>query len=121
MPRKTKDPTAKLFDAVRKATTVLTEAIDAVADAVLEPADDKGGKKKTGRKKKLKLDDVRDTMLKVIEEFSQEDAVDVIKTFDVKRVSELAEDQYADVIAALKKVLEDGPEETDDDDPDTTS
>ncbi len=69
----------------------------------------KRGKAKAARKKKDKgptIEDVRASLLKVIEEHGNDGATEVLEDFEVNKVSELESEQFADVIEACEKYLE---------------
>ena len=51
-------------------------------------------------------DDVKKVIANVIQEFDNEGAFDVLEPFGVRKVKQLKPDQFADVIAAAKKYLE---------------
>lgn len=57
------------------------------------------------------LDDVKKAIAEVIEEFDNEGAFDILEKFGVRKARQLKPEQYADAIAAAKKMLEE------DDDP----
>ena len=52
------------------------------------------------------LDDVKKAIAEVIEEFDNEGAFDILEKFGVRKARQLQPEQYADVIAAAKKFLE---------------
>lgn len=102
--------------------TRLRQASEEFVDALIEAAtscgaegegDETGGKKSRRRKKKASRkkrgpteDDVKTVLAKVIDEYDVEGALDVLEDFDVKKASQLKPEQYADVIAAAEKYLE---------------
>lgn len=116
-------PLSSAFKSVHEAFEDLEEAFEEVLPIPAAPGDEtdetdetetprrrgskKSSRKKSGRKKSITIEDVRAGLLKVIEEHGNKGATEVLGDFEVKKVSELDEEQYADVVKACEDYLDD--------------
>ena len=140
MPKNGPTGLEKAADDLKEALDGFLEALfDAVADDSSEEAEPPArasSRKKTGTRKKTAaskkktssrkkpegptIEDVRKALMEVQEEFGKDGQLDVLEEFEVTKVSELQESQYAAVIAEAKAYLEeedgDGDEDDSDDD-----